>query len=106
MVKDPEYDGGVKVLFDIKEKEARFKQSVTPLQMTGTRNDQEVIELDQVNIAVNLEAPEDDGQTTVEDMDWNEDRILWILIFTPFVIILMTTVVALLVEMFLYFHLP
>ena len=73
MVEDPDDDGGVKVLLDIKEKEARFKQSVTLLQMTSTRNDQEAIELDQVNIAMNLEAHENDGQTIMEDMDWNED---------------------------------
>ena len=41
--------------------------------MTSTRNDQEAIELDQVNIAMNLEAHENDGQTIMEDMDWNED---------------------------------
>ena len=106
MVEDPDDDGDVKVLLDIKEKKARFKLNVTPVQMNDTRTDQEAVELDQVNIAMNLEAHENDGQTIMEDMDWNEDRILWIKIFTPFVIILMTTVVALLVKMFLYLNLP
>ena len=94
-------DGGVKVLLDIKEKNARFKQSVTPLQITGTMDDQEAVELDQVNVAMNLEAHEDDGQALVEDMDSDEDSTLWILIFVPFVIILVATVMALLVPMFL-----
>ena len=102
MVEHPDDDGDVKVLLDIKEKKARFKLNVIPDQMNDTRNDQEAVELDQVNIAMSLEAYEEDcQQALLEDMGSNEDSTLWILIFAPFVIILMATVVALLVPMFL-----
>ena len=70
--------------------------------MNDTRTDQEAVEFDQVNISMNLEAYEEDRQQALlEDMGSNDDSTLWILIFAPFVIILMATVVALLVPIFL-----
>ena len=58
--------------------------------------------MDQVNIAMNLEGHEEDcQQALLEDMGSDEDSTLWILIFAPFVIILMATVIALLVPMFI-----